>query len=108
VGSAVPTPPPSSTPVTSSELAAQNALFGDALGKSREDPAAAVAMLDTFLRRYPNAPLEEAVLAKRMRLLASLADPRAVGAARDYVARYPSGFARHDADALLSGTAQAP
>jgi hypothetical protein len=105
---AVPSSPPSNTPVSSSELAAQNALFGDALAKSREDPAAAVAMLDTFLRRYPNAPLEEAVLAKRMRLLASLGDPRAAVAARDYVARYPNGFARHDADALLGGTPKAP
>jgi ferric-dicitrate binding protein FerR (iron transport regulator) len=105
---AVPSSPPSSTPVTSSELAAQNALFRDALAKSREDPAAAVAMLDAFLGRYPNAPLEEAVLAKRMRLLASLGDPRAVGAAQDYVAHYPSGFGRHDADALLNETPKVP
>jgi RNA polymerase sigma factor (sigma-70 family) len=96
-----------SVPASSSELAAQNALFRDALAKSREDPAAAVSMLDSFVRQYPNAPLEEAVLAKRLRLLAALGDPRAPSAAREYVTRYPNGFARHDAAPLLNEEATA-
>jgi TolA-binding protein len=90
-------------PPTSSELAAQNDLFREAIAAKRHgDTAEALATLDRFVAKYPNAPLAESAAVERMKLLAEAGDrPRAEAAARDYLARYPSGSARTDADALL-------
>jgi hypothetical protein len=38
-----------------------------------------------------------------MRLLRSAQSPRALGAARQYLARYPNGFAHAEAEAILAG-----
>jgi ferric-dicitrate binding protein FerR (iron transport regulator) len=92
----------SSAPVSASELAAQNALFGEAMAtKARGDTSGAIALFDQFLTRYPASPLHEAAAAHRMRLLASSNDARAMSAARDYASQYPNGFARLDADRIL-------
>lgn len=93
---------PATTPPPASELAAQNALFRDAMAaKSRGDTQGAIALLDTFLQRYPSSPLHEGAAAQRMRLLAASDPARARSAAREYVARYPGGFARTEANQLL-------
>lgn len=96
-------PRPAPMPASSSELAAQNALFGDAMNaKRRGDGRAAVASLDELVERHPRSPLREAAEAERMKLLATIDPARAQVAARAYVARYPNGFAVPDANAILA------
>jgi hypothetical protein len=88
-------------PSAASELAAQNALFADAMSsKARGDTRSALASLEYLLEKYPRTPLREAAEAQRM-LVASGSDrSRAAALARDYLARYPRGFARADAEKL--------
>jgi hypothetical protein len=103
--------PPSSTSVRpfavgvaapQSELAVQNDLFDQAmLAKRRGDLHGAIASFDRLLSRYPACPFAESVAAERMKLLAGTDRARAVDVARDYLRRYPNGFARTDAEALL-------
>jgi hypothetical protein len=83
--------------LAASDLAAQNALFHDAMAKARTDPTGAALLFTTFVDRYPGSPLQEAALAHRMRLLARAHDERAPTAAREYMRLYPNGFARSDA-----------
>lgn len=85
-----------------SELAAQNDLFDQAmLAKRRGDLHAAIASFDRLLSRYPTCPFAESAAAERMKLLAETDRARAADVARDYLRRYPKGFARTDAEALL-------
>jgi ferric-dicitrate binding protein FerR (iron transport regulator) len=96
---------PSPAAPVDSELAAQNALYRDAMAaKARGDRGGAVRALETMLVRYPNTPLREAALAQRMKLLSDTDRPRAVKAASEYLREFPNGFAQADARAL----AQAP
>jgi ferric-dicitrate binding protein FerR (iron transport regulator) len=85
-----------------SELADQNALFSEAMtAKAQGDTRGALERLDRFRARYPTSPLSEGVDAERMKLLAK-ADPAAAqAAAREYLARYPNGFARAEAERML-------
>ena len=103
---AAPVPPvapaPATEPLPASELAAQNALFGEAMAKKTHgDVAGAVAGLDAFLAKYPTSPLGEAVATQRLRLLATSDPARAKSAAKDYLARYPRGVARTEAERVL-------
>jgi ferric-dicitrate binding protein FerR (iron transport regulator) len=92
---------PSPAAPVDSELAAQNALYRDAMrAKARGDAGGAVRALETMLVRYPNTPLREAALAQRMKLLSDSDRPRAVKAASEYLREYPNGFAEADARAL--------
>jgi hypothetical protein len=85
-----------------SELAAQNDLFDQAmLAKRRGDIRAAIASFDRLLSRYPVCPFAESAAAERMKLLAETDRARAADVARDYLRRYPKGFAHTDAEALL-------
>jgi ferric-dicitrate binding protein FerR (iron transport regulator) len=88
-------------PVTPSELAEQNRAFGEASSAKRRGASReAIALYDSFLARYPTSQLAESAMVERMRLIA--ASDRAAGAtaARDYLRRYPAGFARQEATAL--------
>jgi ferric-dicitrate binding protein FerR (iron transport regulator) len=88
-----------------SSLAKQNDLFAQAVAQKRAGRAAsAVATFDRLLATYPSSPLAEAALAERMKLLASIDRGRGESAAKQYLARYPSGFARADAEAIRAGT----
>jgi len=89
-----------------SDLAAQNDLFDEALAAERRgDAALALATLERFERRYPTSPLAESALAARMKILRPMDRMRARDAARAYLQRYPSGFARADAQAVLESEA---
>jgi hypothetical protein len=89
---------------TASTLAEQNDLLTSAVAaRRRGDAHAALAALDRFLVLYPASPLAEGAAAERMRLLHSVAPSRAVVAARDYLARYPNGFARTEAEGIVAG-----
>jgi hypothetical protein len=86
-----------------SRLAQQNDLFSKGVTARRNgDTAGAVAAFDSLLSRYPASALGESAAAERMRALAPSNRDAARAAAKEYLARYPQGFARHDADAILA------
>lgn len=100
-GATTPMPTPTPTPV--SLLAAQNDLFALATAaKQRGDTAGALAGYERFLAKYPDAPLAESATVERMRLLAKTSKASGAAAARAYLARYPQGFARLEAEKLAS------
>jgi hypothetical protein len=87
---------------TTSDLAGQNDLFAEGTrARHRGDEQAALAAFDQLLARYPGGPLAEAAFVERMRVLRDSAPDRAVATAREYLARYPSGFARSEAEAVI-------
>jgi hypothetical protein len=90
-------------PALQSQLADQNDLFAEAVAAKRRGAAGiAIATFDRFLAKYPSSPLAESAAAERMRLLRGGDRAAARAAARDYLARFPSGFARADAQAILA------
>lgn len=94
-------PRPAATAPPASELAAQNDLFAVAnAAKRRGDAPAALAGYERFLARYPGSALAESATVERMRLLAATDRARGAVAAKAYLARYPSGFARAEAEGL--------
>jgi ferric-dicitrate binding protein FerR (iron transport regulator) len=95
--------------VPASVLAAQNDLFISAVRARRAGQnARALALFERFMRDYPDASLFESALVHKMRLLAATSDlPAASASARQYLARFPDGFARDEARALL-GTRPQP
>jgi hypothetical protein len=100
---AAPGPPAASVP-RESGLGEQNALFAVAVdARRRGDTGGAIAALDQLLSRYPAGPLDESARAERLRVLRAAGSTRAQGMARDYLARYPNGFARAEAEAALGG-----
>lgn len=95
---AAPTPPPAEPP---SSLGSQNALYERALEQKRAGATSeAIASFDQLLTRYPGGPLAESAAAERLRLLAKQGSPRTGAAAREYLRRYPQGFARATAEEL--------
>lgn len=106
-----PSPPaPESAPATNavvaertSSLAEQNDLFDMAMQRKRAgDLAGALSTFERLIATYPDGPLGENASVERMRVLASLDRTRASAVARDYLARYPNGFARDEARKLLA------
>jgi ferric-dicitrate binding protein FerR (iron transport regulator) len=86
-----------------SELAVQNDLFEKAVAKKRAgDASGAIAGFEQLLAQYPASHLAQSARAERMKLLRGIDKERARAAARDYLDRHPSGFARHDAELILS------
>ncbi len=87
---------------TASDLAAQNNLYGAAMSaKQRGELAAAVAGFERLLSRYPSCALAEQATVERMKLLAKIDRARGVAAAKAYLTRYPKGYARIDAQAIV-------
>jgi ferric-dicitrate binding protein FerR (iron transport regulator) len=105
---AMPSPTRTPTPLTAaasagSTLAEQNDLFASAFTAKRQgDVRAELAALDRFLATYPSSALAENAIVERMRVMRATAPERASAAARDYVTRYPNGFARAEAEAILA------
>lgn len=89
--------------VPASILEAQNDLFIAAVRARRAgENTKALALFERFMRDYPDASLFESALVHKMRLLAATSDlPGASVSARQYLARFPDGFARDEARALL-------
>jgi len=86
-----------------SELAAQNDVFAQATAaKNGGDVSGAIAGYERYLVKYPGGPLAESATVERMRLLASIDSRRAAVAAKAYLARYPNGFARDEAERLAA------
>jgi hypothetical protein len=88
--------------MAASELRAQNDIFDEAMSaRRRGDPRGALAAFDRLLSRFPGCPLAESATAERIKILAEVDRARASDAAREYLRKYPSGFARGDAEGLL-------
>lgn len=104
--SATPAPAPSAPAVPAasvSKLAAANDLFAKAQAARRAgDHRGAVALFDRLLAEHPTSPNVEAATVERMRELDQIDRGRAVDAARDYLARFPHGFARAEAEAMIA------
>jgi hypothetical protein len=84
-----------------STLAAQNDAFSRAMAAKRRGASdEALASFDRFLAQYPGSPLAESALVEKMRLLASRDRKSAGSVARQYLASYPAGFARAEAESL--------
>jgi hypothetical protein len=90
-------------PSPGSTLADQNDLFAAAASaKRRGDTRDAIAALDRFLATYPASPLAESAAVERMRILQTAGRGRSLAAAREYLARYPQGFAHAEAEAIVA------
>lgn len=86
-----------------SQVKEQNDLFAQGVALRRAgDTSGALAKFETLMTRYPASPLAESSAAERMRSLGSVNRAAAQRAAREYLARFPQGFARSDANAILS------
>lgn len=82
-----------------------NALYQQAMAaKHRGDTHAGLAALSQLLQRYPTSQLAEGATVERMRMLKSVAPPHAVREAKRYLASYPNGYARSEAEAIVAGT----
>lgn len=87
-----------------SDLSLQNDLFRQATeARARGDVAVAIKRFDELLARYPGGPLAETAFVERMRTLSAMGSAEAQPAAREYLRRYPNGFAHTEADRALSG-----
>jgi TolA-binding protein len=88
-------------------LRAQNELFQSAVRAARRgDDPTALAEFDALLQRFPGSPLAADAQVRKFRTLYRLGrTTEARAAASDYLARYPQGFARAEAEQIL---AQAP
>jgi hypothetical protein len=89
-----------------SELAAQNDLLAAALAeKERGQNGRALAHLTELLERWADSPLAESAMAERMRILQAGGDTaQARQSARDYLRRFPAGFARVEAERMQRGS----
>jgi outer membrane protein assembly factor BamD (BamD/ComL family) len=98
--------PPVASPehlTLASKLAEQNDLFAQGVAARRAgDGTRAVAAFDLLLSRYPSSALAESAMAERMRVLSKASPGAGQRAAKEYLARYSQGFARHDAEAILA------
>jgi hypothetical protein len=85
-----------------SSLTQQNELFAAASAAGRQgDSARALSSFESFVSRYPTSPLAESATVHRLRILRAM-DPMAARiAAREYLSRYPGGYAKNDAEKLL-------
>lgn len=88
---------------STSNLAKQNDLFAMALAhKASGDTDTAIRIFEDLLARYPESHLAQSASVERMKLLHTKDPSRGRAAASEYLNRYPTGFARHDAERILS------
>jgi hypothetical protein len=91
------------TPAPSSSLAAENDLFASAVRAKKQGRLDEAARLFAALATsHPGSPLVESAVVQRMKILASIDPAAGARAAADYLARFPSGFARPEAQALVA------
>jgi len=84
-----------------SSIAQQNELFAQATAARQQgDSARAVSAFEQLILRYPSSPLAESAAVQRMILQAGMNPAAGRSAARQYLARYPQGYAKNDAEKL--------
>ncbi len=104
ISAPMPSAAPAAAGSVASTLGEQNDLFAEAIVAKRSgESQVALATFDRFLATYPSSPLAQSAAVERMRLLRAMQSPRVVSAARQYLARYPNGFASTEAEAIVSG-----
>ncbi len=93
-------------PAVQGSLAEENRLFRAALdARNRGEHAAAAELFAEHLRRFPRALMSEEASIGRLRALLHLGRAReAAVEARRYLARFPSGQAREEAQRVLDGS----
>jgi ferric-dicitrate binding protein FerR (iron transport regulator) len=97
---AVPAPAPSS-------LDGQNELFSAAMRAKRGGRTGdALDLFAQFLYEYPDSPLVESAMVQRMRLAAAEDPTWAMTIATRYLARFPDGYARIEAQEIVDNLAQ--
>jgi ferric-dicitrate binding protein FerR (iron transport regulator) len=95
------TSPPPLLP--SSDLAAQNDLFAAAVrAKKVGQLADAARLFDELIAGYPQGPLVVSATVQRMKVLALIDPVAGARAAVDYLARFPNGFTRPEAQELAA------
>lgn len=93
--------PQSAPPAPASSLSEQNRAFALAVGAHRAgDLERAAHEFDRLIERFPDGPLAESARVQRLKLTRDIDRPRARVLARDYLTRYPNGFARELAGAI--------
>jgi hypothetical protein len=96
-------PPPAVSAPAVDGLAAKNDLFASALAaKRRGELQVALNGFETYLSKYPGGELAESAAAQRMSILGKIDPARAAVAAKEYLAKWPKGFAREEAEALAN------
>jgi hypothetical protein len=86
-----------------STLAEQNDLMALAFAaKNGGDARAAVAGFERLLEKYPSSSMAHEARLEIMRLLASVSPSQGAAAARLYLAAYPKGTARDEAERIIS------
>ncbi|HEX7451554.1 MAG TPA: FecR domain-containing protein, partial [Polyangiaceae bacterium] len=84
-----------------SSIAQQNELFAQATAARQQgDSARAVSAFEQLILRYPSSPLAESAAVQRMILQAGMNPAAGRSAARQYLVRYPQGYAKNDAEKL--------
>ncbi|HVZ72274.1 MAG TPA: FecR domain-containing protein [Polyangia bacterium] len=102
-------PAPVAKIVAASDLAAQNDLFEAAVRAKKEgDAGLAARLFGRLAAEHPTGPLAESAAVQRLRLLREDDPAEASRAARDYLARFPGGFARAEAEALATPAPTSP
>jgi FecR-like protein len=101
---------PSESRESASDLAAQNQLMEAAeLAQKSNMPSLALDRLEKLVRRYPDAELSHNARVERFRILNGMGKQKQAAAeARDYLERYPSGFAREEAEHVIDAASAAP
>jgi ferric-dicitrate binding protein FerR (iron transport regulator) len=85
-----------------STLEEQNDLFAEGIDKKhRGDMAGAASTFERLLTKFPQSPLAENASAERLKALRASNPAAANRAARDYLNRWPHGFAREEAESVL-------
>lgn len=93
-----------------STLGAENDQYQRAVSAARlGDDRKALGAFETFLQRFPASPLAQSAEVERFRALKRLGrSDDAARRARQYLASYPGGFARAEAQALSTPSTTAP
>jgi len=90
------------TTTAGSLLATENDLFATGARAKRDGrPRDAVAAFTRLIDSFPHGPLLESATVQRMKVLAAVDPAGAARAATDYLAQFPTGFARADAQLLI-------
>jgi len=97
----IPAPESSNSPA----LVEQNDLFAEGVAaRKRGDASAAISAYGRLIEKYPGSALVENAMVERMRLFGRSDSDAARREAARYLERYPSGFARAEANRLLLGS----
>ncbi len=95
-----PAPVPSAS---GSGLQTINNLYGEAMdAKRRGDKRQALASLQRLVTLYPASHLAEGATVERMKILATIDPTAAAAVAKEYLSKYPDGFARSLAETIVT------